>query len=268
MIGSGEIGRAGPADRQSPLHEETAGPPANPDLSVVVLCYRSGGEARILAERIRTVLLDAGIDDYQLVLVGNFLSGSDDPTPDIVRQLAADDPRIVCSAVVKQGMMGWDMRSGLALATGKCLAVIDGDGQVLVEDLVRVYRLLIDQSLDLAKTYRTRRGDGIVRKLLSLVFNGLFHVLFPGLEVRDVNAKPKALTRSAYERLTLRSDDWFIDAEIMIQARRLGFRIGEVETTFLGLTGRPSFINLAAVAQFLRNLLLHRLRELRRRDGR
>ena len=240
----------------------------NPDLSVVVLCYRSGDEARTYAESLRTVLLEAGIENYQLVLVGNYVSGSDDPTPDTVRRLAAGDPRIVCSAVTKQGMMGWDMRSGLALATGECLAVIDGDGQVLVSDLVRVYRLLIDQDLDLAKTYRTRRGDGVTRKFFSLVFNGLFHVLFPGLAARDINAKPKVLTRAAYQRLALLSDDWFIDAEIMIQARRLKFRFAEVETTFLGLTGRRSFINLAAVAQFLRNLLLYRLREFRRGGGR
>lgn len=237
----------------------------SPDLSVVVLCYRSGSAARSYAVRIGQVLIDAGIDNYQLVLVGNSVAGSGDTTPDVVRELAAGDPRIVCSAMAKQGMMGWDMRSGLSLATGECLAVIDGDGQVLVDDLVRIYRLLREQGLDLAMTYRTRRGDGLKRKLLSLVFNGLFHLLFPGLPVRDVNAKPKILTRSAYERLTLQSDDWFIDAEILIQARRLGFRIGEIKTEFLGLTGRRSFVRMAAVVEFLRNLLRYRILELRRR---
>ena len=239
-----------------------------PDLSVVVLCYRSGDAARSYAARLSKVLLDAGIDNYQLVLVGNYVAGSGDTTPDVVRELAAGDPRIVCSAVEKQGMMGWDMRSGLSLATGEHLAVIDGDGQVLVEDLVRIYRLLREQGLDLAKTYRTRRGDGLKRKLFSLVFNGLFHLLFPGLPARDINAKPKILTRSAYERLDLQSDDWFIDAEILIQARRLGFRIGEMETEFLGLTGRRSFIKMASVVEFLYNLLRYRILELRRKAPR
>jgi glycosyltransferase involved in cell wall biosynthesis len=239
----------------------------HPELSVVVLCYRSGGQARSCAARIGQLLAAAGIADYQLVLVGNFEAGSDDTTPDVVRELASGDPRIVCSAVEKQGMMGWDLRSGLALATGDCLAIIDGDGQVLVEDLVRIYRLLREQRLDLAKTYRSRRGDGLRRKLLSLVFNGLFHLLFPGLAVRDINAKPKILTRAAYERLSLQSEDWFIDAEIMIQARRLGFRIGEIETEFLGLTGRRSFVRMSAVVEFLGNLVRYRLRELRRRGA-
>ena len=237
----------------------------DPELSVVVLCYRSGGAARAFAARIRQALIDAGIDNYQLVLVGNYLAGSGDTTPDVVRELAAGDPRIVCSAVVKQGMMGWDLRSGLALATGECLAVIDGDGQILVEDVVRVYRLLREGSLDLAMTYRRQRGDGLKRKLFSLVFNGVFHLLFPGLPARDINAKPKVLTRAAFERMTLQSNDWFIDAEIMIEARRLGLRVGETETEFLGLTGRRSFIKWAAVFEFLPNLLRYRIREFRRK---
>jgi len=199
------------------------------------------------------------------VLVGNYVAGSDDTTPDVVRELAAGDPRIVCSAVVKEGMMGWDLRSGLAVATGQYLAVIDGDGQVLVEDLVRIYRLLREQGLDLAKTYRKQRGDGLKRKVISLVFNGLFHVLFPGVLARDINAKPKILTRAAFERMTLQSSDWFIDAEIMIQARGLGLRVGETETEFLGLTGRRSFITMAAVFEFLRNLLRYRTLEFRRK---
>jgi glycosyltransferase involved in cell wall biosynthesis len=236
-----------------------------PELSVVVLCYHSREGARSFAARMSQALLDAGIDDYQLVLVGNYIAGSGDTTPDVVRELAAGDSRIVCSAVPKEGMMGWDLRSGLALATGEHLAVIDGDGQVRVEDVVRVYRLLREQRLDLAKTYRRQRGDGVKRKLLSLLFNGLFHLLFPGLRVRDVNAKPKVMTRSAFERLDLQSTDWFIDAEIMIQARNLGFRIGETETEFLGLTGRRSFVRMAAVVEFLHNFLRYRIRELRPR---
>jgi glycosyltransferase involved in cell wall biosynthesis len=237
----------------------------SPELSVVVLCYRSGSAARSFAARLTKALLDAGIDDYQIVLVGNYVAGSGDTTPDIVQELAAGDPRIVCSSVVKEGMMGWDLRSGLALATGQYLAVIDGDGQVLVEDLVRVYRLLRERGLDLAKTYRLQRGDGIKRKLFSFVFNGLFHLLFPGVPARDINAKPKVFTRAAFERMTLQSNDWFIDAEILIEARRLGLRVGEVETEFLGLTGRRSFIKMAAVFEFLRNLLRYRILELRRR---
>jgi glycosyltransferase involved in cell wall biosynthesis len=242
-------------------------PASRPDLSVVVLCYRAGERARQVAASIAATLMQCGIRSYQLVLVGNYVEGAADATPEVVRELAARDPRIVCSAVAKRGMMGWDARSGFELAEGRCLALIDGDGQVMVEDLVRVYREIGRGGFDIVKACRVHRGDGLARKWISLIFNALFQILFPGPRVRDVNAKPKVMTRAAYERLDLESDDWFIDAEIMIQARRLGLRIGEVETDFLALTGRRSFINLRTLLEFLGNLARYRLRQPRRRKA-
>ncbi|HEV3074352.1 MAG TPA: glycosyltransferase family 2 protein [Thermoanaerobaculia bacterium] len=235
-----------------------------PDLSVVVLCFRAGERARLVADNIASTLVARGITKYQLVLVGNYLEGTSDVTPEVVRGIAANDPHVVCSAVAKRGMMGWDMRTGLDLARGERLAIIDGDGQILAEDLLRTIQELDRGGYDLVKASRVHRGDGLLRKVISLGFNALFRLLFPGLHARDVNAKPKVMTRAAFQRLELAADDWFIDAEIMIQARRLGFRIGEVETDFLALTGRRSFINLRTVLQFLRNLARYRLREFRR----
>jgi hypothetical protein len=87
------------------------------------------------------------------------------------------------------------------------------------------------------------------------------------VNARDVNAKPKILTRAAYESLDLVSDDWFLDAEIMIQARRHRFRIAEIPTEFLGLASRRSFVNFAAILEFLGNLVRFRIREFRARRG-
>src|SRR5437763_7340825 len=83
----GNIGSAGrlPArrpDPETPVDAAAARPvapidrgePMRPDLSVVVLCYRSGDAARSYAARLGKVLLDAGIDNYQLVLVGNYVA--------------------------------------------------------------------------------------------------------------------------------------------------------------------------------------------------
>ncbi len=240
-----------------------ASPP--PALSVIVLCYRAGERARLVTAGIVSALAQHQLANYQLVLVGNYTQGMADLTPHVVAALAATDPRIVCSTEVKRGMMGWDMRSGLQLATGDCLAIIDGDGQVRAGDLLRAFDELRRGGYDMVKASRARRADGMARKLLSAGFNALFRLLFPGLPVRDINAKPKVMTRAAYQRLTLTADDWFIDAEIMIQARRLGFRIGEVTTDFLALAGRRSFINLSTVLQFAANLARYRLREPRRR---
>ena len=233
-----------------------------PNLSVVVLAYRSAETIQTFVDALVSSV--AAVESrWELVLVGNFIAGEIDRTPDVLKEIAGNDPRIRVVAEPKQGMMGWDMKSGLQAAIGQVIAVIDGDGQMPAEDVVRVYRELLDKDLDLAKTYRQQRDDGLYRKLISRVYNILFKMLFPGLKSRDINAKPKIMTRQAYERLSLRADGWFIDAEIMIQARRFRFKIGECETVFRSIETRPSFVKPLSILEFIGNLVWYRLLEWR-----
>ena len=199
--------------------------------------------------------------DYELVLVGNHNRGdAADQTPAVVRALAADNPRVIPLTLEKRGMMGWDARQGLSVATGEVIALIDGDYQMPPEDLEPVCRLLIDQNLDLAMTCRAVRKDGFVRRINSRLYNLVFKTLFPGYPVRDVNSKPKAMTRAFFNALHLTADGWFLDAEIIIQARRLRARLGQIETVFLQ-GDRKSFVRPDAVLEFIQSLLAARLRE-------
>ena len=233
----------------------------HPTLSLVILCYRAEKHVEKFVSRVISELEDACIDDYELILVANFLAGMADQTPAVAKELASKNPRIKFSAVTKEGWMGWDMRTGFAIAEGELIGVIDGDGQMPASDVPILYNLIRSGEYDLVKTYRLTRGDGVTRKALSHTFNQLFGLLFPGVSVRDVNSKPKIMTRGAYEKLALQSNDWFIDAEIMIQAGRHQLRIGEVSTDFLGLVGRRSFVDGRTVLEFIKNLLLYRIRE-------
>jgi hypothetical protein len=61
--------------------------------------------------------------------------------------------------------------------------------------------------------------------------------------------------------MTLTTNGWFIDAEIMIEARHLKLKQGEVATEFAGLVGRRSFVRLSAVIEFMANLVRYRMRE-------
>ncbi|KHK00642.1 Glycosyl transferase, family 2 [Desulfovibrio sp. TomC] len=200
-------------------------------------------------------------NDYELVLVGNRNRGdTTDPTPAVVQALAAADPRIIALSLEKRGMMGWDARTGLAVATGDIIALIDGDYQMPPEDLEHVCRQLIDDDLDLAMTCRAVRKDGLLRRINSRMYNLLFRALFPGYPVRDVNSKPKAMTRAFFSALRLTADGWFLDAEIIIQARRHKARLGQIETVFHE-GNRKSFVRPDAVLEFLRNLLAARFKE-------
>lgn len=229
-----------------------------PELSVVVLCYRAEELAREFVEQLKRELEEAKID-YELVLVANFHPGRPDQTPEIVKKIALSNPRCIVVAKEKEGMMGWDMRSGLEAATGAHIAVIDGDAQMPSSDIVKVYRMLQVGGYDLVKTFRSERFDGFYRRTTSFWYNVLFRVLFPGsAKFRDINSKPKVMSRKAYKRLHLVSSDWFTDAEIMIEALKNRLNIGEVSTIFHKNERRSSFVPVSAIAEFVKNLLYYR----------
>jgi len=89
----------------------------------------------------------------------------------------------------------------------------------------------------------------------------LFKILFPGLGSRDVNSKPKIFTEETLKRLELRSDGWFIDAEIMIKARRLNLKFSEIPTRFEKQLSRASFVKPAAIFEFIWCMIIFRVEE-------
>jgi glycosyltransferase involved in cell wall biosynthesis len=155
--------------------------------------------------------------------------------------------------------MGWDLRSGLDIARGSFLVYLDGDGQVSTGDALRVYRHLRETGADVAKGRREVRDDGSVRTLTSLGFNLLFRLLFRTSPMWDINGQPKGFTRAAFERLDLRTDDWFTDAEIVLKARAAGMKIVEVPVHFAERQTQASNVGLGTVWEFVVNMARWRL---------
>ena len=219
----------------------------------MVLCYRSGPSIIPFVEKMQQALSRCNFT-WELVLVGNYIEGSDDETPQVIAKLAETMPNVRTVIRPKEGMMGWDMRMGLNAARGTYIGVIDGDGQFPPESIIACLLKAELENLDLTKTYRVLRDDGLHRRVLSWVYNGLFKLLF-GFAVRDINSKPKIIRGDKYPLLQLKSDDWFADAELVIRARELGFKIGETPVHFKANETRGSFVKPRAIFEFTANLL-------------
>ncbi len=230
------------------------------DLSIVVLCYHSGKTILPFFGELEQMLKEMEIV-YEIVLVANDFAGSKDRTLEIVKELSSGRPRVKTVTKIKQGMMGWDMVQGLKVSVGKYICVIDGDGQFPINSIKKVYQKISSENLDLVKTYREKRYDGIYRALISGIYNVLFNLLFPGLNSKDVNSKPKIVTFEAYQKMDLQSTDWFIDAEIMIQARKLKFKIAEIPIVFSANESRKSFVKFGAILEFIKNLIVFRVKK-------
>jgi glycosyltransferase involved in cell wall biosynthesis len=235
---------------------------ASPELSAIVLCYKAGESIHAVIEPLVRDLESSGVT-YELVLVANYWPDNDDPTPEIVRRFAAERDDVVTVIGEKQGAMGWDMRTGLAAAHGDYLVVIDGDAQNPVEDVVKMYLRMKDTGVDFMKGRRIARFDGLYRRVISEGYNLLFRLIFRTGPLWDINGKPKAITRAAYERMNLKSDDWFIDAELVLAAKRLGLTVEEMPVIFRENEERSSFVKFSAIAEFVVNMLRARMRSRR-----
>jgi len=118
-----------------------------PEISVVVLCYRAGESIRQFIKELIEVMSDKFNGNYELILIGNYQKDSDDITPKIAREIADNFENVTAVTRPKEGMMGWDMRSGLAVSRGKNIAVIDK------ANMLDSYTLWRDSADNAAKDY-------------------------------------------------------------------------------------------------------------------
>lgn len=230
-----------------------------PELSAIVLCYRAGESIVRVVAPLYELLRKEGIS-FELVLVANYWPQQPDPTPAIVREFAADHDHVTAVVEAKEGAMGWDLKRGFDAARGKTMVLIDGDAQNPVDDVLRLYRLMRESNADVGKGRRVTRHDGAYRRLISFGYNLLFRALFGSGSVWDINGKPKAVTRGAYSQMRIRSDDWFADAEIMLEAKRLGLVVVELPVVFNRNDERASFVRPSAIWEFIVHMSRYRLR--------
>ena len=239
---------------------EAAGGSASPavEFSMAILCYRAEDEIIPFVENLHRIMSMFRFE-WELVLVANYWPAIPDRTPQIVKALAEKLPRVRYLAMPKEGAMGWDMKRGLDACRGEYIGVIDGDGQFPVEAIFSCFAKIKNDNYDFIKTYRVVRGDSLYRNIISTTYNFIFQLLFPDYRgFKDVNSKPKIMKREAYERMDLHSDDWFIDAELVLNALALKLKLYEIPIKFQQLSGRQSFVKPGSITEFLRNLVEYR----------
>ena len=182
---------------------------------------------RLLPETQR--IADGIAPDYEVVLVDD---GSTDGSGGFVDELAAKYPNVRPVHHNRNRGLGAAIRTGLANATRDLVLYIDSDFPVSVEEARAALGLFTDE-VDLLIGYRLGRAEGPRREIMSWTYNRLIRSSFGlrgerRLRVRDVNFAFKLIRRPILQEMRLRSEGSFIDAELLLEAVRLGARIREV----------------------------------------
>ena len=229
------------------------------EFSIAVLCYRSEEDIIPFVEKLHAFMLMFTFN-WEIILVANYWPDTADRTPEIARQLSERLSSVRYIAKHKEGYMGWDMKCGLDACRGRYIGIIDGDGQFPMEAIFSCFAKIKSSDYDFVKTYRASRKDGIDRYIISKIYNLFFRILFRKYNGRDVNSKPKIFRREAYQKMELKSTDWFLDAEIVLEALRLGLKIYEIPVDFKSLSKRKSFVKGGALLEFTKNLIKYRMK--------
>jgi glycosyltransferase involved in cell wall biosynthesis len=227
-----------------------------PTLSLVIPCYN---ESEVLRNTITRLVEAFGNKRVQLelVLVDN---GSSDDTGAIIDQLIAEGLPVVKERVETNIGYGYGVLRGLTRCRGRLVGFTCADGQVDALDVLRVFDVASSvRSPKLVKVRRRFRMDGFTRKIVSIFYNGLANVVFWRLGSIDINGNPKIFPREYLDRMQLQSEDWFLDAEVMIRARQLGLDVIEMNVFAHMREGGKSNVRASTCWEFIKNLAHYRM---------
>jgi glycosyltransferase involved in cell wall biosynthesis len=230
-----------------------------PSLSVVIPMYNEEAYVDRSVAAARAALEEMGCE-WEILVVDD---ASTDGTGARADALAAADSRVRVIHNPVNRRLGGTLRAGFAAASKELVFYTDADLPVDLGQLPRAVRLLEYQQADLLAGYRfDRTSEGLHRALYTIGYHVLIRLLF-GLRIRDVNFAFKLFRRSLLQRIELKSEGSFIDAEMLLRARRAGAVMIQLGLDYFPRTRGPSKLSsLGVIAAILREMT-EQWRELR-----
>ena len=159
---------------------------------------------------------------YEVIVVDD---GSADHTRDVVGELVRNDrPHVRLLTHERNLGYGAALRTGFRQARFELIFFTDSDNQFDIAELEYFIPLMSDH--DMVTGFRVYRYDTVLRCVLSWIYNRMVGVMFR-LRVRDVDCAFKLMRREVVQQVTIQTDNFFVNTELLAKARRWNFRIAQ-----------------------------------------
>jgi phenylacetate-coenzyme A ligase PaaK-like adenylate-forming protein/glycosyltransferase involved in cell wall biosynthesis len=235
---------------QSPVSQQAF------DLSVIVPCFNEEANVRLLAQRVLTAAADADIA-AELVFVDD---GSTDDTRSVIESIRNDHPSLAkCIRHDRNRGIAAAWQSGLDAAAGAYACFLDADLQHPPEEIVTLYRRLLESRDDIVQG--TRSSIERVRDSRYAFSRGLNLLLNLSFRIRAADSKSGlvlAPRRVLEDVVSHRRRYRYFQSFIHVAARAKGYSVLEVETLFQSrhaghsfLAGKTWSVAFAALADFV-----------------
>ncbi|HYL99962.1 MAG TPA: glycosyltransferase family 2 protein [Blastocatellia bacterium] len=198
--------------------------PANTldSISAILPAFNEEENIETATRRMVEALEALPLKDWEVIIVDD---GSKDETGAIAGRLSQQNPRVrVIHHDPNQGYAA-ALRSGFTSAKCQLMFFTDSDNQFDVRELSQLLPLVKDA--DIVCGFRIYRFDPLTRLVMSWGFNLLARTIFR-IKVKDIDCAFKLFRREVFDRVTIESQKFFVNAEILAKARHAGFRLVEI----------------------------------------
>ena len=197
------------------------------------------------------VLRDIG-NDWEVLVVND---ASRDNTGEIAERLSREIPGVRVIHHPENTRLGGALRTGFANSSRDLVFYTDADNPIDMNDLRWAVPMM--EEVDFITGYRLNRDEPIHRKIYSRCYNWLIRLIF-GLKVRDVNFSFKLIKQEVLRKVKLHSQGSFIDAELLIEARKHGYRIKEVGVRYFPRTrGESTLASPGVIFKILQEMWIY-----------
>ena len=202
----------------------------HPFLSIVIPAYNESRRLGPALRQIRDYAERKGLD-AELIVVDD---GSSDATIGVAEDFDAGPLGVqLLRNRINRGK-GYSVRRGMRRARGRVLLMTDADQSTPIWEIEKVLPFL-DEGFDVVIGSRDMDESDIsehqpwYRHILGLALRGLRRRVMLG-DIRDTQCGFKAFTREAGKRIfaELRDEGFAFDCEVLLLARKMGYRIKEV----------------------------------------
>lgn len=219
---------------------------AAPGLSIVVPAFNEGENvAPVVREIVETIAANPWVGSYEVVLVND---GSRDDTGAVMERLKQDYPQLSVWHHDTNRGFGAALRTGFLRSRGRTVSFITADGEIGVDQALRLYREMADYDLLLSGRARTVGAD---RKVLTWGVDLMVRLLLGFWHDNSVGIY--AVRGDVLRAIPLRSDTGLANLEVILYCQERKLKIGKSGVTQARprLSGQSKVTNLPTILRTL-----------------
>ncbi len=190
------------------------------EISVIVPLFNEDESLPELHAWIKRIMDENGYS-YEVVFIDD---GSKDNSWNVIEELAAKFPEIKGIKFQRNYGKSAALQKGFESASGKVVITMDADLQDSPDEIPELYRMIVEQDLDVVSGWKKKRYDPITKTIPTKLYNWTARRL-SGIHLHDFNCGLKAYKNAVVKSIELYGD---MHRYIPVLAKYAGFnKIGE-----------------------------------------